>query len=145
MKLSMKGDYGIRALIDLAERCGEGQIQSKEIAERQEIPEPYLDQLLTVLRKAGFVHSRRGPQGGHTLARQPEAISLAEVINALEGSLATIGCLDGTLDCSFNGRCGQQEIWQIVTESTQQVLATTSVADLLSRHRAKQQRAMYYI
>ncbi len=145
MKLSMKGDYGIRALIDLAERFGEGQIQSKEIAERQEIPEPYLDQLLTVLRKAGFVNSRRGPQGGHTLARQPEAISLAEVIGALEGSLATIGCLDGTLDCSFNGRCGQQEIWQIVTESTQQVLATTSVAALLSRHRAKQQRAMYYI
>lgn len=141
----MKGDYGIRALIDLAERYGEGQVQSKEIAERQQIPEPYLDQLLTILRKAGFVNSRRGPQGGHMLARQPNDIPLAEVINSLEGSLSTIGCLDGTLDCSFNGRCGQQEIWQIITESTQQVLAATSIGDILNRHRAKQQRAMYYI
>lgn len=145
MKLSMKGDYGLRALVDLAEHYGEGQTQSRDIADRQEIPEPYLDQLLTTLRKAGFVQSRRGPQGGHMLSRQPEAITLAEVIAALEGSVAVIGCLDGTLDCSFNGRCGQQEIWQLITESTHQVLATTTVADLLARHRAKQQRAMYYI
>ena len=145
MKLSMKGDYGIRALIDLAERYGEGQVQSREIAERQEIPEPYLDQLLTVLRKAGFVQSRRGPQGGHMLARQPEAIALGDVIGSLEGSLSTIGCLDGTLECNFNGRCGQQEVWQLVTEATQQVLSSTSIANLLARHRAKQQRAMYYI
>lgn len=141
----MKGDYGIRALIDLAERYGEGQVQSRDIAERQDIPEPYLDQLLTALRKAGFVLSRRGPQGGHMLAHQPEEISLAEVITALEGSLSTIGCLDGTLNCTFNGHCGQQEIWQIVTDATQQVLLKTSIADLLERHRAKQQRAMYYI
>lgn len=145
MKLSMKGDYGLRALVDLAERFGEGQVQSRDIAERQEIPEPYLDQLLTSLRKAGFVQSRRGPQGGHMLARPPRDITLADVIGALEGSPAAIGCLDGTLECNFNGRCGQQEIWQMITESAQQLLAGTSVADLLDRHRAKQQRAMYYI
>ena len=62
MKVSMRGDYGIRALVDLADHYGEGPVQSREIAERQYIPEPYLDQLLTMLRKAGFIHSRRGPR-----------------------------------------------------------------------------------
>ena len=145
MKLSMKGDYGIRALTDLAEHYGEGQVQSRDIAERQEIPEPYLDQLLTILRKAGFINSRRGPQGGHMLARDPESISLSEVIGALEGSIATIGCLDGTISCNFSGRCGQQEIWQLITESSQKILDSTSVGNLLERQKARQQRSMYYI
>ncbi len=145
MKISMKGDYGLRALTDLAERYGEGTVQSREIAERQEIPEPYLDQLLTVLRKAGFILSRRGPQGGHVLARPPERIAMGEVIQTLEGSVAAIGCLDGTMACNLSGRCGQQEIWQIVTESTQKILEETSLLNLLERQEARRQRAMYYI
>ena len=145
MKLSMKGDYGIRALVDLAERFGEGPVQSKDIAQRQYIPEPYLDQLLTILRKASFINSRRGPQGGHVLARDPSEINLGEVIASLEGSVAAIGCLDGTFDCVLSGNCGQQEIWQIVTEASQKVLESTSVRNLLERQKARQQRAMYYI
>jgi len=145
MKISMRGDYGIRALTDLAEHYGEGPIQSKEIAERQEIPEPYLDQLLTILRKAGFVRSRRGPQGGHVLARPPEHIAMGEVISSLEGSLAAVGCLDGTIHCGLSGKCGQQEIWQIITEASQQVLDKTTISDLLVRQEARKARAMYYI
>ena len=145
MKLSMKGDYGIRALVDLAERYGEGPVQSKDIAQRQYIPEPYLDQLLTILRKASFINSRRGPQGGHVLARDPSEINLGEVIASLEGSVAAIGCPDGTFDCVLSGNCGQQEIWQIVTEASQKVLESTSVRNLLERQKARQQRAMYYI
>ena len=145
MKISMKGDYGIRALVDLAERYGEGPVQSRDIAERQDIPEPYLDQLLTVLRKAGFIHSRRGPQGGHVLAREPDRISMGEVIGTLEGSLSSIGCLDGTITCSLSGKCGQQEIWQIITEASQQVLDKTSIGNLLERQQARRLRAMYYI
>src|SRR5213592_207285 len=111
MKISMKGDYGLRALVDLADHFGEGPVQSKEIADRQDIPEPYLDQLLTVLRKAGYIRSRRGPQGGHALAKAPAEISMGDVITTLEGSIAPVGCLDGTMDCSLSGKCGQQEIW----------------------------------
>src|SRR5688572_16366123 len=145
MKISMKGDYGIRALTDLAERYGEGPVQSREIAERQEIPEPYLDQLLTTLRKAGFIHSRRGPQGGHALARPPEQIFMGQVIATLEGSLAAVGCLDGTITCNLSGKCGQQEVWQIVTEASQGVLDKTSMGDILARQQARRIRAMYYI
>lgn len=145
MKLSMKGDYGIRALVDLAEHIGEGPVQSREIAERQDIPEPYLDQLLTTLRKAGFIHSRRGPQGGHLLARPPGEITLAEVMDALEGSAAAVGCLDGTIICRHDGRCGQQEVWRALTQMTSDVLQASNVANLLERQQALQQRAMYYI
>ncbi len=85
MKLSSRSAYGIRALIELAQRRGQGPIQSREIAERQQIPDAYLNQLLLALRKAGIVQSVRGPAGGHFLARAPEQITLANVIGALEG------------------------------------------------------------
>jgi Rrf2 family protein len=145
MRFSMKGDYGVRALVDLAEHFGEGPVQSREIAERQDIPELYLDQLLTTLRKAGFIHSRRGPQGGHLLARPAGEITLAEVVEALEGSVATVGCLDGTIACRHSGKCGQQEVWQSLTEVTRGVLQAANLGGLLERQQALRQRAMYYI
>jgi len=85
MKLSIKADYAIRALLDLAERYGEGPTPSHEIAARQRVPGPFLDQLLMSLRRAGLVHSTRGPHGGHGLALAPEQVSLAAVVEALEG------------------------------------------------------------
>ncbi|MCX6020993.1 MAG: Rrf2 family transcriptional regulator [Chloroflexi bacterium] len=146
MKVSMKGDYGVRALVDLALHYGEGPVQSAEIAQRQHIPEPYLDQLLTTLRKAGFIRSRRGPQGGHALARPPKEITFAEVISVLEGSLAAVGCLDGSIDCALTGACGQQEIWNEITMATRRMLEATSIGDLADRHeRLQNSRVMYYI
>src|SRR6476469_7353532 len=85
VKLSSRSEYGIRALLELAQRRGQGPIQSRDIAERQEIPDAYLNQLLLTLRKAGIVQSVRGPAGGHLLAKAPEGISMAEVVGALEG------------------------------------------------------------
>src|SRR3990172_2987174 len=78
MKVSMKGDYGVRALVELAHHFGEGPVQSAVISGRQGIPEPYLDQLLTGLRRAGFIRSVRGPQGGHALIRDPRDLRLSE-------------------------------------------------------------------
>ena len=104
MRVSTKGDYGIRALVELAHRYGEGPVQSAEIARRQCIPEPYLDQLLTTLRRAGFIRSQRGPQGGHALLRPAEEIRLSDVIEALEGSLSPIACLDDG-SCTKPGVC----------------------------------------
>ncbi len=146
MKVSMRGDYGIRALVDLAQNYGTGTIQSSDIAERQHIPGPYLDQLLTVLRKAGFINSRRGPQGGHELAKEPSQITLAEVVESLEGSIASIGCLDGSMDCYFSTSCGQQEIWATIAANTKSILEATTIAALAERQNALQKnRVMYYI
>src|SRR6476620_9715851 len=87
VKLSMRSDYGARAIVDLARHYNQGPVQSAEIAGRQAIPEAYLEQLLTTLRKSGLIRSTRGPHGGHELARPPAEIRCADVINALEGPL----------------------------------------------------------
>ena len=86
MRFSMKTEYGVRAIVELAANAGRGALQSGEIARRQSIPGPFLDQVLMTLRRAGLVTSTRGPRGGHTLARRPDEIRLDEVITCLEGN-----------------------------------------------------------
>src|SRR5215213_608058 len=111
MRLSMKGDYGVRAMLDLAERGGQGPIQSEAIARRQSISEAYLDQLLTLLRRAGLVRSTRGPRGGHELSRSPADITLTEVLGALEGDFLNIAPDTATELTSVKV---QREIWDKV-------------------------------
>src|SRR5438309_9603805 len=86
MRFSMKTEYGVRAVLELASHSGRGALQSSEIARRQGIPGPFLDQVLMILRRAGFITSTRGPHGGHELARGPEEIRLDQVIDWLEGN-----------------------------------------------------------
>ena len=135
MKVSTKGDYGVRALVELAHRYGQGPLQSAEIASRQEIPETYLDQLLTTLRRAGFIRSVRGPQGGHALIREPHEVNLNEVMVALEGSLAPIPCVDDPDACTKEGGCVQREVWERVRDATQEILQSVSIADLAEKER----------
>jgi Rrf2 family protein len=131
----MKGDYGVRALVELAHRYGEGQVQSAAIANAQSIPEPYLDQLLTTLRRAGFIRSVRGPQGGHALIRDPRDLRLSEVISALEGSLAPIACLDDPEGCRKTTSCCLRSVWQEIEAATLRVLEGITIADLAERER----------
>ena len=135
MRVSTKGDYGVRALIELAHHFGQGPLQSAEIAARQSIPEPYLDQLLTTLRRAGFIRSVRGPQGGHALIREPENLKLSEVVGVLEGSLSPISCLDEPDGCSKRGFCSQRAVWEAVRDATRKILDDVSIGDLADRER----------
>ena len=145
MRVSMKVDYGVRALLDLAQHYGAGPIQTAEIAERQGVPEPYLDQLLTNLRKVGLVKSRRGPNGGYVLAQDPTQLSLGSIFSALDGPLVPIDCLDGSMDCNLAGHCAQQDVWRRIEEVTHSVLEATKLADLVTTQRQHEQRAMFYI
>ena len=129
MKVSMKGDYGVRALVELAHHYGEGPVQSAEIAAKQEVPEPYLDQLLTTLRKAGFIRSVRGPQGGHALVRAPEEIRLSDVIRSLEGSLSPVSHLH---EEGYQCRAAH-EVWHRVEDATQKILDGVTIGDLAAR------------
>jgi Rrf2 family protein len=142
MRLSMKGDYGVRAILDLAEHFGQGPVQSEAIAKRQGISEAYLDQLLTLLRRAELVRSVRGPRGGHELARPADQITLMDVLTALEGHFLKIGP-DGSQD--LPSVRVQQEIWQRVQDQTKQILESTHVSELLERQRALNSAARYVI
>jgi Rrf2 family transcriptional regulator, cysteine metabolism repressor len=142
MRLSTKGEYGARALFDLAQHYGEGLIQSREIAERQGISENYLNQLLIGLRKAGLITSVRGPQGGHQLARPPQAISLLDALLVLEGPLLPTpeGASTDTLDGAFLG-----ELWSDLRAVVETHLSEITFADLCQRKRQQLDSPMYYI
>lgn len=138
MKISTKGEYGIRAMIELAKRYGEGYVQSARIAEERAIPENYLYQLLITLRKAGLVRSRRGPKGGHMLARPPDRINLAEVVVALEGPLAPVSCVqDGVYpECAFTESCAVRQVWERLTNVTRIILEETTFESLVETETA---------
>ncbi len=133
MRIPMKVDYGVRALVELALHYGERTVQTAEIAAKQHIPEAYLDQLLTSLHKAGITRSRRGPQGGHTLVKDPREIDLATVMATLEGTSPPLDCFLWPDECTLSGMCAQRDVWREVEEAVQRVLRSTSIADLAQR------------
>lgn len=145
MKLSSRSAYGIRALLELAQRRGQGPILSREIAERQDIPDAYLNQLLLTLRKAGIVQSLRGPTGGHQLARPPERITIADVIGALEGLPASasegdVAAADDRTDAwAVRWLCGE------IDGAVACVLRDITLETLLSRKRERDGVLTYQI
>jgi Rrf2 family protein len=134
MRIPMKVDYGVRALADLALEAEAGRpVRTAEIAARQNIPEPYLDQVLTTLNKLGFIRSRRGPSGGHVLARSATEITLDDVVTTLEGRIAPLDCVDDVKECALATACAQRDIWRDVDEAVHRVLINTSAGDLAER------------
>jgi len=130
VRVPMKVDYGVRALVDLAQQGSVRPIRTNEIAKRQHIPEPYLDQVLTNLNKFGFIRSRRGPRGGHLLAREASDITLSDVVAALEGRTPPLDCILDADDCVLSGSCTQRDIWSGVEDAIQSVLTATTISEL---------------
>ena len=138
MRIPMKVDYGVRALVDLAGQPDVHRpVRTSDIAGRQGIPEPYLDQVLTTLNKFGLITSRRGPQGGHVLARSATDITLDEVVATLDGRNPPLECIDDATECALSGCCAQRDIWRDVEEAIHAVLTTTTIADLAHRQHAR--------
>lgn len=145
MKLTMKGDYGLRAMLDLTMYYGQGPIESADIASRQYVPEQYLDQILMALRKEGLVKSVRGPRGGHMLARPPAEITMAQVMQALEGYVPPMECLPNPDFCKLSPGCALRGVWQQIDEMTQRILNSTTIEELAQHHRIGDTETMYYI
>lgn len=137
MRISTKGDYGVRALIDLAIYGGEGPVQRAAIARRGQIPESYLDHLLAQLRRGGFVRSTRGPGGGHELAHAARDMCLLHVLESLEGSLAPLACLEDDAGDHDDSICGQQWVWRDIYDETRRRLEAVSIADLAEREQER--------
>ena len=146
MRVTSKGEYGLRALFDLAQRQGAAPTTSADIATSQQIPEPYLNQLLITLRKAGLVRSVRGPQGGHKLARPPANITLAEIVLALEGGFSPLGGVDAPAppDAPVEADI-LREVWRQVEDAIGQVLESITLDNLCQRKLAHERKILYYI
>jgi Rrf2 family protein len=138
LKIPQKTEYAMRAVVELAIRAREGTtlVPARAIAEAQHIPVRFLEQQLGALHKAGLVQSFRGAGGGCRLARSPESIRVADVVDAIEGPLYPINCLNAEdHTCFAHGQCGLQELWGDVHLAIRRVFEQTTVSDLAERHR----------
>jgi Rrf2 family transcriptional regulator, cysteine metabolism repressor len=147
MKLSTRGRYGTRALLDLALHRGEEPILLRDISARQQISLPYLEHLIGPLIAAGILRSTKGYKGGISLAKAPEEIKLSEIIQLLEGSTAPVECVDNPKVCSRSESCVTRDIWSELKKAMNGVLESTTLQDLVERQksRAQTKEAMYYI
>lgn len=146
MRISSKGEYGLRALLDLAQRYGEGPIQSRDIHTRQGVDENYLNQILILLRRAGLIESVRGPQGGHRLARPPAQIAVLDALIALEGPLLpTETGRDSESPAEPLDRELVREVWDETRALIERHLASVTLEDLWQRKRQRLGEVMYYI
>jgi len=147
MKLSTRGRYGTRALLDLALHQGEGPVLLKDIAQRQQISLRYLEHLITPLIAGGIVRSMRGARGGVSLARPPEEIRLSEVVQFLEGSITPVECVNNPRICTRSELCVTRDIWGELKKAMNGVLEGITLQDLVERQKRKEQpkELMYYI
>ncbi len=133
MKLSTKGRYGLRAMLDIAQNEKDGPVTLNNIAARQDISKRYLEQILVALKQAGLVNSVRGFQGGFVLAREPEKIVIREIITTLEGPIAPVECVSGDKPCSClrNADCVTQTIWRELRDAMTKVLDSYTLENLI--------------
>jgi len=143
LKVSQKTEYAMRAMIELAVRRSEdedGLVPARSIADAQHIPLRFLEQQLGTLHKAGLVESFRGAGGGCRLARDPADIRVADVVDAIEGPMYPMTCLDaGDHTCFQDSHCGLQELWGDVHVAIRQVFERMTIADLAARHHRRTQ------
>lgn len=137
MRLSTKGRYSARTMLDLALHLGEGPVLVKDISERQSISRGYLEQLFIPLRSAGLVKSARGASGGFTLARPPSEIWLTEIMEVTEGSTAPVPCVDEPGFCTQSNECTTREVWVEMKRACDSLLDSITLQDLVDRHRKR--------
>lgn len=135
LRFSLRTEYGLRALMELAARGGRAPVPAREIAQHQHIPLRFLEHQLASLHKAGIVASSRGAGGGCALARRPEEIRVSEIVEVLEGPLSAMFCLDPhDASCPQTHHCGLQELWTKVEAAVRDVFERTTLAELVERH-----------
>jgi len=143
LRLSTRGHYGLKAMFDLAQHYGNEPVPLKTVAERQNISENYLEQLIATLRKTGLVKSVRGSQGGYILARDPERITVGDIIRVMEGPIAPVDCVSEIepAECDQADYCITRSVWARVRDSLAELMDSISLADMLrDADRAKREK-----
>lgn len=132
MKISTKGRYALRLMLDLALNNTGEPVRIKDIAARQEISDKYLEQIISTLNKAGFVKSIRGPQGGYRLSKEPEKYTVGMILRLTEGSLAPVPCLDDEVNhCERQDGCVTLRLWQMLNNAISDIVDKVTLADLM--------------
>jgi Rrf2 family protein len=138
MKISTKGRYALRLMLDLAVCGGDGApVSLKDVAQRQGLSDKYLEQIVTPLSKAGLVRSVRGAGGGYLLTRAPSEYTVGEILRPLEGDLAPVECATDSGFCEQCDECVTVELWQEIHRAVSQVVDHTTLADLMERQAKK--------
>jgi len=137
MKLSTRARYGVRMMLDLARQYGQGPIYLRQIAEREDISEKYLSQIIIPLRGGGLVRSTRGAHGGYTLAKPPAEITLREIVEPLEGGNCLVDCVKDPSACPRVPTCAARDIWTKLGEKISQVLDSVTLDQLVKINREK--------
>ena len=136
MRISTKGRYALRLMLDLAEHQGDGCVSLKDVAQRQDISKKYLEQIVPTLSRAGFLLTNRGYQGGYRLARRPEDYTARDILRLTEGSLAPVACLDCEVNtCPRSANCPTLPLWQGLDRVIEDYLAGVTLQDLIDRQR----------
>lgn len=144
MKFSARVSYGLRAAMLLADRFGDGQVLGKDISEAEGLPPAYLEQIMGSLRRADIVLGTRGARGGYVLSRDPETISVSELIAALEGPLQLAECPKGASCCSQPETCVVNELYRDAEVALREVFDGRMLSDLLKRRQELRGAAMVY-
>lgn len=138
MKLSTKGRYTAKAILDLALNYGNGPVYLRDIARRQGFSQRYLGQLIIPMAQAGLVKGFRGRRGGFVLTRPPSKITLSQVIQTSEGQISFEECVENPEKCSKSGKCVIRDIWSETTEAVESILKSTTLQDLIERQAEKE-------
>ncbi len=131
MKLSTKCRYGSRAVLEIARNIDRGPIKRKDIVKSQMISDSYLENILISLKNSGIIDTIRGANGGYLLRRSPSEITLLEIVNALDGTLSPVECIDNPSSCERTVRCATRNAWKRLKEAQEEVLRSITVQELL--------------
>lgn len=137
MKISTKGRYALRLMLDLAQQPPTEYVSIKSVATRQGISEKYLEQIIKMLSKGGLVESTRGKSGGYRLTRTPEKYTVGEILRVTEGSLAPVSCLEEEHRCENCDDCVTYEIWQNVLDAINEVVDSITLSYLVEKQKSK--------
>lgn len=147
MRFSVKSEYAVTAVLDMALNTDKGPAHVRAIARRQAIPVRFLEQVMASLKKAGLIESIRGAQGGYVLSRDPKTISMVQIVEAIEGPITPMDYTVGTLEyrsLQMNG-CVVREVWEDVRRAITSVLSRVSIEDMCKRKREQEKTVMYHI
>ena len=135
MKISFKGDYALKTILELSISYNKGLIQIKDIAKRQDIPLKYLEQIVSQLRSAGYLITQRGSKGGVGLAKAPEKITIGEIVRLMEGPTSPISCVSTTArtKCAFEKVCVFRDVWLDVKNKINEIVDNTTFADMVKK------------